>query len=55
VAFYTGFKGDTLRQFLYENSPSYQWLRQHPTNEEVIYYISDQLKLYRQREAAKLH
>jgi hypothetical protein len=55
VAFYTGFKGDTLRQFLYENSPSYQWLRQHPSNEEVIYYISDRLKLYRQLEAAKLH
>lgn len=55
VAFYTGLKGDTLRQFLYENTPSYQWLRQHSTNEEVIYYISDRLKMYHQQEATKLH
>jgi hypothetical protein len=55
VAFYTSLKGDTLRQFLYENTPSYQWLRQHSTNEEVIYYISDRLKMYHQQEAAKLH
>jgi len=55
VAFYTGFRGDSLRQFLYENTPSYQWLRQHQTNEEVMYYMNDRLKLYHQREAARLH
>jgi hypothetical protein len=55
VAYYTGLRGDTLRQFMYENTPSYQWLRQHLTNEEVIYYISDRLKLYHQRQAGKLH
>lgn len=55
VAYYTGFKGDTLRQFLYENTPSYQWLRQHTTNEEVIYYMNERLKMFHQREAAKLH
>jgi hypothetical protein len=55
VAFYTGLRGDTLRQFMYENTPSYQWLRQHLTNEEVIYYISDRLKLYHQRQAGKFH
>jgi hypothetical protein len=55
VAFYTGYKGDTLRQFLYENTPSYQWLRQHQTNEEVIYFMNERLKLYHQKQAAKLH
>ncbi|HJW16273.1 MAG TPA: hypothetical protein VJ499_04100 [Flavisolibacter sp.] len=55
VAYYSGLRGDTLRQFMYEHTPSYQWLRQHTTNEEVIYYISDHLKLYRERQAAKLH
>ncbi len=54
VSYYTGLKGDTLRQFLYENTPSYQWLREHPSNEEVIYYINDRLKLYHQKMAAKL-
>ena len=48
VAQYTGLKGDALRDFMYRYTPSYQWLREHPTNEEVVYYISEKLKLYKQ-------
>jgi flagellar hook protein FlgE len=47
VAFYTGLKGDQLRQFLYLNTPTYKWLRQHPSNEEVLYFINDRLKAFK--------
>ena len=47
VAFYTGLKGEALRQFLYQYAPSFQWLRQHTTNEEVLFYINEKLKLFR--------
>jgi len=44
VAYYTGLKGDSLRLFIYHYTPAYEWLRQHPSNEEVIYYINEKLK-----------
>ncbi len=47
VATYTGFKGDSLRIFMYRFTPDYEWLRAHPSNEEVIYYINDKLKEYK--------
>ncbi|MGZ8537493.1 MAG: hypothetical protein ACXWV9_04470 [Flavisolibacter sp.] len=53
VAQYTGLKGDALRDFMYRYTPSYQWLRQHTTNEEVVYYISEKLKLYKQEGKMK--
>jgi len=49
VASYTGLKGNQLRDFMYQYTPTYQWLRQHLSNEEVIYYISDKLKIYRKK------
>ena len=48
VAQYTGLKGDVLRDFIYRYTPSYHWLRQHTSNEEVVFYISEKLKLYKQ-------
>lgn len=48
VAQYTGLKGDALRDFMFRYTPSYQWLRQHTTNEELVYYINEKLKLYKQ-------
>lgn len=44
VAYYTGLKGDSLRSFINKYTPDYTWLRQHPTNEDVLYYINEKLK-----------
>jgi hypothetical protein len=47
VAYYTGLKGDDLRDFLYRYTPSYKWLREHPTNDAVFYYINEKIKEWR--------
>ena len=47
VAYYTGLKGEQLRNFLLRYTPSYTWLRQHPTNEEVLYYLNEKIKEFR--------
>ncbi|HEX8331314.1 MAG TPA: hypothetical protein VF622_01760 [Segetibacter sp.] len=44
VATYTGLKGDKLQAFMNKHTPDYAWLRNHPTNEDVIYYINDKLR-----------
>ncbi len=49
VSMYTGLKGDSLQTFILQNSPGYEWLRQHPTNEDVVYYINEKLKKRRLR------
>jgi hypothetical protein len=47
VAYYTGLKGEELQNFMRQNTPGYNWLRQHPSNEDVLYYINDKLKASR--------
>lgn len=47
VAYYTGLKGEQLRAFLLRYTPSYTWLRQHPTNEAVLYYLNEKIKEFR--------
>lgn len=47
VAYYTGLKGEELRTFMLRYMPSYEWLRQHPTKEEVMYYLNEKIKAYR--------
>jgi len=47
VSFYSGLKSDKLRIFMYRYTPDYAWLRQHPSNEQIVYYISDKLKAFR--------
>ncbi|HVG42081.1 MAG TPA: hypothetical protein VM888_10770 [Chitinophagaceae bacterium] len=47
VASITRLKDEQLKAFLYQYTPSYQWLRQHPTNDDVLYYINDRLKQFR--------
>ena len=47
VASYTGLKGEELRRFMYLYTPDYQWLRQHPSNDDIIYYLNDKLKQFR--------
>lgn len=44
VALYTGLKGAQLQSFIIKNQPTYEWLRLHPTNEDVLYYINQKLK-----------
>jgi len=47
VAYYTRLKGNALSKFLNLYTPAYGWLRQHTSNEEVMLYINDKLKEYR--------
>ncbi len=47
VAHFTGLKGEPLRNFMNRHTPKYEWLRKHPTNEDVMYYINDRLKASR--------
>jgi hypothetical protein len=47
VQHYTGFKGETLRDFMNRSMPEYEWLRRHSSNEDVMFYINDKLKAYR--------
>lgn len=46
VSQYTGFHGDTLNNFMIRYRPDYKWLRAHPSNEDLVYYINDKLKDY---------
>ncbi len=48
VAYYTGLKGDELRNFLRFYTPDYTWLRQHLSDEDVLYYLNDKLKIYKE-------
>lgn len=47
VAETTGFKDDTLRQFIQQSRPSYEWLRNNPSDEDIRYYINEQLKQFK--------
>jgi len=47
VAYYTGLKGEKLRDFMYRYTPSYEWLRQHPSNEDILLYINDRFKEFK--------
>lgn len=47
VATYTRLKGDDLRTFLARYTPSYEWLRAHTSNDEILFYINDKLKLFK--------
>jgi hypothetical protein len=47
VAYYTGLRGDELKAFIQRYTPSYKWLRQHPSNEDVMYYLNEKIKEYK--------
>jgi hypothetical protein len=51
VAMYTRLKGDDLRTFLARYTPTYEWLRAHTSNDEIIFYINDKLKLFKAAKA----
>ncbi|WP_037360295.1 hypothetical protein [Asinibacterium sp. OR53] len=50
VTAYSGLKGDQLYEFMQAHRPSYQWLRAHLTEEDLKYYINEQLKLFFKRQ-----
>jgi hypothetical protein len=50
VASYTRLRGEELRSFLYRYTPDYEWLRAHPSNESVIFYISEKLQAFRKEK-----
>lgn len=47
VAYFTGLKAESLQNFMRQNTPTYHWLREHPSNEDVMYYINDKLNAYK--------
>jgi len=46
VAAYTGLKGEKLREFMLQYTPDYKWLRQHPSQEALLIYINEKLKVF---------
>lgn len=49
----TGFKDEKLRMFMQNHRPSYQWLRKHSTEEDIRYYVNDQLKIFSKNYTAE--
>lgn len=49
VQFYTGLAGDSLRIFMKNYTPSYEWLRAHTSEVEIVFYINDKIKLFRRK------
>ena len=47
VAHYTSLKGEPLRQFMYQYTPDYEWLRNHPHDDQILFYINDKLKQFK--------
>lgn len=46
---YTKLSGDTLLEFMQTYRPTWDWLRKHPAEEDVLYYINKCLKSYYKR------
>ena len=47
VTKYSGLKDDALQSFMQLHRPSYEWLRQHKTEEDIKYYINEKLKAFK--------
>lgn len=41
---YSGLKDEELQLFMQQYRPSYEWLRSHPKEEDIKYYINEKLK-----------
>ncbi len=50
VSRYTTLRGDSLINFMQAQRPDYKWLRKHTKEEDLEYYINEQLKIYFKRE-----
>lgn len=40
----TGLKGDDLEKFMQKTQPTYKWLRNHTTHDDMLYYINNEMK-----------
>jgi hypothetical protein len=49
VSKYTTLRDDALIDFMQKQRPTYQWLRKHLHEEDLQYYINEQLKVYFKR------
>jgi hypothetical protein len=49
VQSYTGLTGEPLQHFMQLYTPSYEWLRAHTSDEDILYYLNDKLKLFYKR------
>lgn len=49
VQYYTRLKGDSLVQFMREYRPDYDWLRKNTSQQEMLFYLNDKLKLFNAR------
>lgn len=47
---YTQLQNEALFNFMQTYRPTYKWLRNNTTEEDIKYYINDKLKLYYKRE-----
>jgi hypothetical protein len=47
---YTQLEGEKLVEFMQKYRPSYTWLRNHTTEEDILYYINDKLKSYNKKQ-----
>lgn len=43
---YTGLTDEKLHAFMQAHRPSYKWLRKYHTEEDLKYYLNDQLKIF---------
>ena len=46
----TGLKGDSLIRFMRQYTPAYEWLREHASNEDVLYYVNDKMKVFSKQQ-----
>ncbi|MBA4196089.1 MAG: hypothetical protein C0459_00915 [Chitinophaga sp.] len=46
VGRYTSLSVDATLQFMQQYRPDYKWLRKHTSEEDMLYYINDKLKLF---------
>lgn len=46
VAYYTRLKGDSLNLFMGRYRPDYDWLRENPSQQDMLLYINEHLKLF---------
>lgn len=47
---YATLSNDSLSLFIQQYRPTYSWLRKHTTEEDLMYYINDKLKLFFKRK-----
>lgn len=44
----TGYKGKELETFITRYLPTYKWLRTHNSDDDLLYYVNDKLKDYKE-------